>query len=201
MALATTRVYLKKMRALWKFGLALSLALAACRDGAGSFQDPAVLAGEAVPVNNFSWVIDGQLAGMADPTRSLPEEHLQFLEEEHVEFLVSLTEDGTDPDAAGAHGITVLHIPVADFTAPTMDQLQLFVWVAQAAIEEERAVGVHCTAGLGRTGTFLAAYFVAEGMTAKEAIEHVRSIRPHSVETPTQYAAVEEFEALLASAE
>ena len=192
------------MRFGWFLTLTLSLTLCACQGGASpdSSEDPVAFSGEAVPVNNFSWVIEGKLAGMADPSYTAVEGHMAFLADENVEFLVSLTEEGTDPEAAQAHGVTVIHIPLKDFTAPTMDQLQLFIWVARAAMAEDRPLGVHCGAGLGRTGTFLAAYFVSEeGMTADDAIAHVRSLRPGSIETPEQFAAVVEFATLVAGAE
>jgi protein-tyrosine phosphatase len=39
----------------------------------------------------------------------------------------------------------------------------------------------------------LAVWFVTTGMTADEAMEHVRSLRPGSIETPIQEAAILEF--------
>ena len=45
---------------------------------------------------------------------------------------------------------------------------------------------VHCFAGLGRTGTILACFLVAQGMDAAEAIAHVRTRRPGSVEVYSQ---------------
>ena len=60
-----------------------------------------------------------------------------------------------------------------------------------------RAVGVHCGAGMGRTGTFLAAYLVSQGMTAHDAIAEVRRLRPGSIETPAQERAVAQYEASL----
>ena len=55
-------------------------------------------------------------------------------------------------------------------------------------------MGIHCGAGLGRTGTLLACYFVSKGMTAKNAVARVRRLRPGSIETAEQERAVEEFE-------
>ena len=44
-----------------------------------------------------------------------------------------------------------------------------------------------------------AAWFVAGGMTAHEAIRHVRTIRPGSIETPGQEEAVRDFEQRIAT--
>jgi protein-tyrosine phosphatase len=52
---------------------------------------------------------------------------------------------------------------------------------------------VHCEGGTGRTGTFAAAYWVTKGMTAADAILHVRKVRSHAVETLEQEAVLVEF--------
>ena len=43
------------------------------------------------------------------------------------------------------------------------------------------------------TGTFAAVYWITKGMTAAEAIMHVRKARRHAVETPEQEAVLVEF--------
>ena len=55
-------------------------------------------------------------------------------------------------------------------------------------------VAVHCLAGRGRTGTVLAAYFVHRGLSAREAIQKVRDLRPGSIEVPEQEDAIRAFE-------
>ena len=60
--------------------------------------------------------------------------------------------------------------------------------------EKERPCwGSTWRAGLGRTGSVLAAYFVAQGSTAEAAITRVRDLRPGSVETVSQEEAIELF--------
>ena len=62
------------------------------------------------------------------------------------------------------------------------------------AVNAGQAVAVHCGAGLGRTGTLVACYLVAGGLSAEEAIAKVRRLRPGSIETLEQEAAVRTFE-------
>ena len=142
----------------------------------------------------FSWVDDGRLAGLPRPgaRRDLAED-LQFLRGQDIEVLVSLTVVSTSPESAAAAGIEVVHIPVVDFTAPSQDQIHAFIAKADAAMADGRAVGVHCGAGLGRTGTMLAAWFVSQGLSASEALATIRELRPGSVETEEQEQAIAQY--------
>ena len=60
------------------------------------------------------------------------------------------------------------------------------------AMAAGEAAAVHCGGGLGRTGTLLACYLLtsSEGLGAEGALRRVRALRPGSVETPAQLAAV-----------
>ncbi len=162
-----------------------------------SEEEPEALDVVAVPyeMKGFSWVVDDALAGMPRPgAHAELEADFRFLADQKIDLLVSLTEAGVDEDEAEAFGVDVLHLPVKDFGAPTLDQLCTFTKVAREHLAAGRRVGVHCGAGLGRTGTFLAAYFVGQGMTAEAAIAHVRALRPGSIETKAQEAILAELE-------
>ncbi|MBK8258474.1 MAG: dual specificity protein phosphatase family protein [Polyangiaceae bacterium] len=168
-----------------------ALSLTACKTNVSGWGDTTV---DENAMSGFSWVIDGQVAGMPRPGASRPlEQDLQFLQEQGVDVLVSLTEQPVDSKALAAHEMEGLHLPVADFHAPTQDQLDTYVSSVKKWTDEGRAVGTHCAAGLGRTGTFLAALFVSRGMNADEAIAAVRKLRPGSIETTAQENAVHKF--------
>ena len=89
--------------------------------------------------------------------------------------------------------LTELHLPVADFTPPSTEQLATGVAAIREAVASGQRVAVHCGGGLGRTGTLVACYLVDGGLSADEAIAEVRRLRPGSVETPAQEAAVRDF--------
>jgi len=160
--------------------------------------DAAPDAAPADPMPGFSWIIEGELAGMPHPgqARTL-EEDLLFLQGQGIDLLVSLTEEPIDASTLRELGIDSLHVPIVDFTAPTMEQMAQFSEAVELRTTAGDQVGVHCGAGFGRTGTMVAAYFVWQGEGAKEAIARIRKLRPGSVETEQQEQAVADFEAWL----
>jgi atypical dual specificity phosphatase len=142
------------------------------------------------PPFGFSWVEKPQLAALARP--SSPDD-FAWLRDQGIEVLVSLTEDKPRRDWAEEAGLLVYHEPLEDMEAPSQEQLDRAVSAILRAIEHNMGVAVHCGAGLGRTGVVLAAYLVAKGLSANNAIARVRRLRPGSIETDEQAAAVEEF--------
>lgn len=142
---------------------------------------------------NFSFVIDGELAGMACPGRFADlGEDLAFLRRQGVRAIVSLTEYPLDQRTVEAFGFQYLHLPILDYHAPTLSQARTFLGFF-ARQRADGAVVVHCAAGQGRTGTILACALVQRGMTAEEAIRTVRRIRPPSIDTDAQEAFVHAF--------
>jgi atypical dual specificity phosphatase len=142
---------------------------------------------------NFSFVIEGRLAGMARPGRLRPlQEDLIRLKAHGVSAVVSLTESPLDANTVRGFGLRYLHLPMPDYCAPTLPQIEAFL-VFINACDGRGAVAVHCFAGQGRTGTMLACALVDEGMTAEEAIRFVRARRRPSIDTAAQEQAVFEF--------
>ena len=57
-----------------------------------------------------------------------------------------------------------------------------------------QVIGVHCRMGMGRTGSMLACYLAkCKNLTAEEAIQEIRRLRPGSIETEDQEKVVAEF--------
>jgi atypical dual specificity phosphatase len=77
--------------------------------------------------------------------------------------------------------------------APTATQVAQAIATIEAAVQGGQRVAVHCLAGVGRTGTVLAAYLVYQGASAAEAVAEVRSLRPGSLETAAQVDAVHRY--------
>jgi atypical dual specificity phosphatase len=140
--------------------------------------------------NGFTWVDKPHLAAMARPSDA---DGLAWLRQQGIQLLISLTEERPRRDWVNDAGLMGLHVPVEDMEAPTQEQLDRCVTAIERANEHGMGVAVHCGAGLGRTGVVLAAYFVAKGTSAQNAIGKVRRLRPGSIETDEQADAVVEF--------
>jgi atypical dual specificity phosphatase len=137
----------------------------------------------------FSWVDSPRLAALSYPDG----DDLRWLRENGIDIVMTLTEEPLPRQWVNEAGILAVHLPVRDMSAPSLDLLEAAVETISNAKESGMAVAVHCMAGIGRTGTVLAAYFVNEGLTAEDAIRKVRQLRPGSVETAGQERAVAEF--------
>ena len=138
-------------------------------------------------VANFSWIIKDRVAGMARPRPT----DLEWLRDQGVAAVVSLTK----VLPAGIEAFEHFHLPVPDMTSPTLDELRAAIVFIQA--RADHGVVVHCGAGLGRTGTVLAAYLVSTGESAPGALRRVRTMRPGSVETPDQEQAIARYAELV----
>ncbi len=143
-------------------------------------------------IRNFSWLIEDEIAGMARPASSVND--FEFLKDKGLEAIVTLTELPLSEVLVAEFGFSVEHIPIRDFEAPTLEQIQNFVTFAEKVRSEAKKLVVHCEAGIGRTGTVLACYLVSKGYNAADAIEEVRAKRPGSIETIEQEEVVREFE-------
>lgn len=145
---------------------------------------------------NFSWLFENKLAAMAFPES---EDAFTLLYEIGVRAILTLSEQSHPYVTPTKIGMLTRHIPVPDFTAPTLQQVEEAVALISSCLNKHMPVAVHCIAGLGRTGTILACYLVATGMPANNAIIVIREWRPGSIETMEQEAVVYEYERFIST--
>lgn len=134
----------------------------------------------------FTWILPELLAAMACPGYFTElSADLDHLAEEGITHIVTLTEFPLDMPPDGV--FTNHHLPVIDFAAPEHPQVLQFCQLVDQAEKDHQRVMVHCLAGIGRTGTFLAAYLMwREGLTARQALSRVRGIRREYVQSVPQ---------------
>lgn len=135
--------------------------------------------------------LDRRLAGGGD-LKAFDDE-LSVLYSAGVRAVVSLLNIPSDASVYEAAGFAFLCLPIPDGGAPTFEQADEFVRFVKMNREASRPVAVHCEAGLGRTGTLLATYLIAEGEDAGNAIDRVRSIESAAIESPCQILFLEQY--------
>ena len=145
------------------------------------------------------WIDQDRLAGSHNPTDG----ELRSLRRKGFSALICLLDlqdeaTGYSPERAVAAGYAWYSIPVADFSAPTLDQIRSFLSTVDSELEKAGKVLVHCAAGVGRTGTMAAAYWVAQGFGVDETVRRIRSARPGAIESPSQRACLRDLRAVLA---
>ncbi|MFW6437921.1 MAG: dual specificity protein phosphatase family protein [Armatimonadota bacterium] len=144
-----------------------------------------MMSGQPSWASTVSWIIEGKVAAFSAFVLS----DLDDLEDEGICAIVSLTER-MPPELSGETRFATLHLPIEDMTPPDHEQIETFVEFVDRHVTNGCAVGVHCLAGLGRTGTMIACYLVSRGRSAEDAIDEVRQARPGSIQTELQEQAV-----------
>jgi atypical dual specificity phosphatase len=150
----------------------------------------------------FVWLLPGQLAGTPWPGVVHGAAYdLQALQSVGVTRLVSLTEEPFDPALSQPYGIDCLSYPMPDMHPPTREQALAICGQIDRLLGAGEVVAVHCRAGLGRTGTVLAAYWLwraAGALGAVRALEDVRRLEPGWVQSQAQVDFLEAFARMLA---
>jgi atypical dual specificity phosphatase len=140
------------------------------------------------------WIDEPVLIGSANPSDA----DLESLRRDGFSVIVCLLDlqeqsSNYDKSLACASGWNWHSIPVPDFAAPTVAQIEQFLTLVSSSIPEKKVV-VHCRGGIGRTGTMGAAYWIAKGLSWEAAIAHIRERRQYAVENRKQEAILREFE-------
>lgn len=126
-----------------------------------------------------------------DPERKMLWEY----HKRNISVIVLLIEDRECLEIAGkdlrseylTHGFEVIYLPIPDFDLPELSKLDDSIQTALERIQEGKNLVVHCHAGNGRTGLFLACLAErALGYPGEEAILWLRKFIPGALETNGQ---------------
>ena len=152
----------------------------------------------------FVWLIPGRLAGTPWPgiVRDTDDD-LTALRNVGVNRLVSLTEIPFDGELAEPFGIICANVPIPDMHAPSLDVAEAFCRDTDHWLDAGATIAIHCWAGLGRTGTLLAAYWLWSGKgqySAIQAIEYVRRLESGMIQSQAQVDFLSAFADWLGSA-
>jgi cell division cycle 14 len=118
-----------------------------------------------------------------------PKHYSSIFRHKGVKNVVRLNEPTSyDKAEFEKYGINHYDLYFDDCTVPPNAIVIKFLKIAESAIIKRREkVAVHCKAGLGRTGTLIAIYWMKHyGFTAHECIGWLRIVRPGSVIGPQQ---------------
>lgn len=137
----------------------------------------------------FYWIVPGKLAGCAEPgagSASLDYD-LELLQMMGIHRLITLTEKDLDQNALEKHELRNIHLSIYDGEAPSLTQTYMLLKLMQTRLDAGEVLAVHCKAGIGRTGTILAAWLIREGgLSAESAIARLRTINKSYVQTEVQ---------------
>lgn len=125
----------------------------------------------------ITWVEADILAASGIPVGG---KDVQSLYEQGVRAIVSLTEHSLEsyrPELKALLAeldIDYFHCPIDDQYAPTKAQVSEVAQFVDRMKASQRAVYLHCHAGIGRTGTMLHAYYLVQGQSLDEARQFIK---------------------------
>ena len=128
-------------------------------------------------VENLWWVIPGKLAGVRKPTAA----ELQELQAVGIGAIVSVMHDRSNLELYDRENIPYLWLPIQIASSPSRSQVEELIDFVDRYHLQGVGTAVHCTGGLHRTGTMLAAYLILNGSSDKDAIEKIATSNSQAV--------------------
>ena len=91
-------------------------------------------------------------------------------------------------------GMNVIYLPIHDFGVPDEIELRTSIDRALLMLQDGNNLAIHCSAGIGRTGTVAACLAKRVlGITGEQAIEWIRQFVPGAIETDEQEQLILDF--------
>jgi protein tyrosine phosphatase (PTP) superfamily phosphohydrolase (DUF442 family) len=150
----------------------------------------------AAGVRNFGWVEPGVLARGEQPP--LVAETFDAMRELGIQSVLSLRPDSEPPPRINRRnwpeyvvdderqlveraGLRFLHVPLADFSAPSPDGMAAALTALDIGVADAPAVYVHCRAGAGRAALVTSAWSIANGRSGDQAVSVYERFMLHLV--------------------
>lgn len=150
----------------------------------------------SVGPRGFVWIEEGRLAATPQPGVSNDVDYdLDLLKRVGITTLITLTEQNFPQEALARHGLDNFHLAIPDRKAPSAAEMDMLVTRMRELLDANKVLAVHCRAGLGRTGTIIAAFMVREkGITAQTALDQIRKLNRQFVQSDDQEDFIVEYE-------
>lgn len=147
-----------------------------------------------VDKGDMNWIIPRKFLAFAGPSPTkidsdgypayTPEDYAPIFRKVGVSVVVRLNKKQYDRNLFIERGIKHVDLYFKDGSCPPQEIISNFLHIAE---HEPYAVGVHCKAGLGRTGTLIGLYAMKHfGIPARSFIAWNRLCRPGSILGPQQ---------------
>lgn len=153
------------------------------------FDHPEYIFYETVMSGDLNWIIPGKILAFAGPSDEFtakkfyhkrpPEFYHDYFNDHNVSDIIRLNDSEYKKSGFENHGFKHHDLIFPDGYPPTSSIAGRFIRIVD---EAKGAVAVHCYAGIGRTGTLIAAYLMTRyNFTPQMAIAWTRICRPGSV--------------------
>jgi cell division cycle 14 len=160
---------------------------------------------EQVENGDMNWLIPGKLLAFATPYATgiirggwkvaTPNDLIPIFNKKKINHVVRLCQKFYDEDIFKKAGFKHTEMYFLDGSTPPEEIRKAWLDL----IECPDVVGLHCKAGLGRTGTLAACYMIKNfGFTGHEAIGWIRICRPGSIIGPQQRYVTKYYEKISA---
>ncbi len=142
----------------------------------------------------MNWIIPGKFLAFSSPSNSqydadgyitfTPENYVPIFKKWKINLVVRLNKVTYDKTKFTKNGVNHMDLYFIDGSTPSDEIIEAFL---EATERERHAVAVHCKAGLGRTGSLIAAYAMKHyKFPAAAFIGYIRICRPGSILGPQQ---------------